>query len=691
MRRRRILPALSFGAAAAVVAGCLAIGSQSHQTSIQTASYPTSSPASICGNASVLDGPATAPTGAVVIPAGTHNQALLDSLGADNTTFYFEPGVHHFAGDYGEYSQIGAGENSTYIGAPGAIIDGAADSGTSGDVADRYAFSGSKPGVTIENLTIRNFVAPRDEGVVNHNSADGWTIEHNTLTLNHGAALMAGVTNHIEGNCLKDNGQYGLNAYKAGNSITGLVVTGNEFTGNNTADWETQVPGCGCTGGAKFWAVNGADITNNWVHDNHGTGLWADTNDNDFLVQGNLIEGNDGNGLFYEISYNAQIKDNTFRNNAWVSGQAKATAGDNFPVGAIYLSEADGDSRVSARTAKIEVSGNQFTNNWGGIVGWANSDRFCNSPANTTSDCTRIVGMTNTSQCADPAITSAPLYTDCRWWTSDLDIHNNEFNFDPAQVAGGCNVTYCGYQALIANYGTYPAWSPYQGTVIQDNMIGSAGNNHWHDNTYVGPWKFKIKDQGTNVTAYQWTQAPYGQDADSTFDGGSPTPPSSSSSSTPPPSSSAPPAPTTIASEDFETGPYTAWYGSKIEGKRTGAHTGNWSLLITALDAWGGVELNNWPGYAVQQNQAYDFSLWYKEAAPELDNVEWSIVWRDASNTDLRTDHIEMPRAATDWTQATGSLTAPAGATHVTWNYQWADEMANAAIQIDDVDVHTVS
>jgi hypothetical protein len=26
------------------------------------------------------------------------------------------------------------------------------------------------------------------------------------------------------------------------------------------------------------------------VHDNHGTGLWADTNNNDFLIEDNLIE-----------------------------------------------------------------------------------------------------------------------------------------------------------------------------------------------------------------------------------------------------------------------------------------------------------------------------------------------------------------------------------------------------------------
>ena len=690
MGRRRTLPVLSLGAVALVAVGAIVVGSQATQVTIQPASYPTSSPASVCGNASVLDGPTSLPTGAVDVPAGTHNQALMNSLEAANTTFYFEPGIHRWAGDGGEFSQIAAGQNSTYIGAPGAIIDGSADPNTPGDVADRYAISGSATGVTIENLTIQNFVAPRDEGVVNHNSADGWTIEHNTLTLNHGAALMAGATNHIEGNCLKDNGQYGLNAYKAGNTITGLVVTGNEITGNNTADWETQLPGCGCTGGAKFWAVNGADVTNNWVHDNKGSGLWADTNDNDFLFQGNLIENNDGTGLFYEISYNVQVKDNSFKNNAWKTGKKFADDADPFPTGAIYLSEADGESRVSARTSQIEVSGNLMENNWGGIVGWANADRFCSSSASTTGDCTRVVGMTNTSTCATGDIAHDPLYTDCRWWTSGLNIHNNTFAFDPAQVdpadyPSGCPTNYCGYSALISNVGVT---APYAGTDVQQKTVFTGGNS-WHDNTYTGPWQFKGTDQSTKLTAYQWTQAPYGQDANSTFDGSAPTPPSSSSSSTPPPSSSTPPAgPVSIATQDFEFGPYEPWFGSQIAGKYTGAHTGHGSLLITSTDAWGGVDMTNWPGYAVSENTAYDFDLWYKEATPQLDNVEWSIIWRDVSNTDIRTDHIEMPRAL-DWTEATQAFTAPAGATHVTWNWQWADEMAGAQIQIDDLAVHT--
>jgi parallel beta-helix repeat protein len=265
----------------------------------------------------------------------------------------------------------------------------------------------------------------------------------------------------------------------------------------------------------KFWAVNGAEVRNNWIHDNRGPGVWADTNNNNFLIENNLIESNDDMGIFYEISYNAVVRGNTLRNNAWVVGREFAGRGDTFPIGAIYLSEAGGDSRLPASTSRVEVVGNTFTNNWGGVVGWENSDRFCNSPASTTDDCTLIVGPTNTTRCSQPAISAEPLRSDCRWRTQNLDIHHNTFAFDPAKVAGGCPTAYCGRSAIFANYGTYPDWSPYKGRVVQD-AITFRQSNRWHDNTYTGPWRFVPYETGRDMTLAQWQAAPYNQDAGST-------------------------------------------------------------------------------------------------------------------------------------------------------------------------------
>ncbi|MEV7784293.1 right-handed parallel beta-helix repeat-containing protein [Streptomyces sp. NPDC088106] len=472
---------------------------------------PTASPATpvarVC--AGPRTGPATAPAGAVTVdPAVTGDLAAKTRNSPPNTTFWLRPGRHTLAPD--RYAQVVPKNGNSYLGAPGAVLDGRR--------TNQYAFGGTARDVTVRHLTVQGFAAPHDEGVVNHDSADGWVIEHSTIQNNSGAGLMAGARQQVRANCLRDNGQYGMNAYKAGGRISGLVVEGNEITGNNTGDWERRRPGCGCTGGVKFWAVDGADVRGNWVHDNRGTGLWADTNNNDFRIERNVIEANDGAALIYETSYNAVIRDNTIRRNNWVEGRKYADRGDTFPFATVYLSESGGEPRVRARTDRIEIHHNLLENNWSGITLWENADRFCNSPANTSSgDCTLLVE--DTDRCARPGIATAPLYADCRWRTQRVDIHDNRFVLDKSVV--DCAVK-CDRMAVLANYGTYPDWSPYQGERVAE-AITHGQHNRWHDNVYVGPWKFVAHDPSRVLDPGQWQAAPYRQDEGSTFrarDGG---------------------------------------------------------------------------------------------------------------------------------------------------------------------------
>jgi hypothetical protein len=455
-------------------------------------------PAAVCGHQFV--GALAAPAGSVSVdPSVDSDLATKTQSSPAGTTFWLRAGTYTLGTD--QYGQVAPKDGDTYLGAPGAILDGRK--------ANQSAFSGQARNVTIQGLTVQGFVAPQDQGVVNHDSGDGWVIEDNTIQDNGGAGLMAGAHQQVLRNCLKDNGQYGMNAYQAAGGITGLVVTGNEITGNNTDNWEAKVPGCGCTGGVKFWEVNGADISGNWVHDNRGPGLWADTNNNDFQIEGNLIEKNDGEAVFYEISYNLTLSGNTFRGNGVVAGKDYATKGDNFPLATVYVSESGGEPRVAARTDKIDITGNLFDDNWSGITLWENADRFCGSPANTSSGtCTKEVS--SLSSCAQPGIAHAPLYDDCRWKTQNVDIHANTFTFDPAAV--GCTNGLCGRMAMLSNYGTYPDWSPYKGTAVSQ-AITFAQNNHWEGNTYNGPWTFMPYDTSHTISAAQWQAAPYNQDA----------------------------------------------------------------------------------------------------------------------------------------------------------------------------------
>ncbi|CAL9632708.1 right-handed parallel beta-helix repeat-containing protein [Streptomyces sp. enrichment culture] len=449
-------------------------------------------------------GPAKAPAGAVKVdPAVVGDLAAQTRSHPAGTTFWLRPGKHRLEPD--RYSQVVPKKGNRYLGAPGAVLDGRK--------TNQYAFGGRAGDVTIRHLTVQGFVAPHDEGVVNHDSADGWVIEHTTIQHNSGAGLMAGSRQRVRASCLRGNGQYGMNAYKDDGPLRDLVVEGNEVSANNRDDWERRRPGCGCTGGVKFWAVDGAQVRGNWVHGNRGAGLWADTNNNDFRIEDNVLEANDGAALIYEASYNAVIRKNAIRRNNWVEGRKNADRGDSFPFATVYLSESGGEPRIEARTDKIEIYRNVLENNWSGITLWENADRFCNSPANTSSgDCTLLVR--NTDRCARPAIATAPLYADCRWKTQRVDIHHNRFVLDESVVE--CTVK-CGRMAVLANYGTYPDWSPYQGERVAE-AITHKQHNRWHDNVYLGPWTFVAHDPSRVLDFGQWQSAPYRQDPDSTLD-----------------------------------------------------------------------------------------------------------------------------------------------------------------------------
>src|SRR5271163_1697262 len=110
----------------AVLAGGLTAFAASGPTPFEAlqasaSSAPSSPPITVCGNASLLSGPATAPAGAVTVPAGD-NAALFDSTLESGQTYWFAPGTHTLGWD--EFDQIDAADDDTLVGAPGAILDG---------------------------------------------------------------------------------------------------------------------------------------------------------------------------------------------------------------------------------------------------------------------------------------------------------------------------------------------------------------------------------------------------------------------------------------------------------------------------------------------------------------------------------------------------------------------------------------
>jgi Right handed beta helix region len=479
---------------------------------------PSAPPALVCGNGSVLNGPTTAPGGAVTIPAGTNGSALGNV--AAHTTYYLASGTHTLG--TGEFNQVDPKTGDTFVGAPGAVLSGQGD--------NQSAFDGTAIGVTIEYLTVEGFTAPQSEGVVNHNSAKTWTIAHDTVATNaKGAGVMLGSGDVLSTDCLAKNGQYGFQSYSTTGPVTDITVTGNEISDNDTANYTQTTVGCGCSGGAKFWDTRGATVTGNYVHGNQSDGLWADTNNTGFDFSGNYFATNYGPAIEYEISYNAQIKNNTFVRNAIGAGPKNP----GFPEGAVYISESGADSRVAGTfNSTLSISGNVFTDNWSGVVLWENSNRYCGSSANSsTADCTLVTPATYTvSSCGTHVPTSAPTqspdyYDNCRWKTQNVSVTGNTFNMTTTAVGHGCSSsTGCGENALFSEYGTY---KPYTGWVVPTH-ISDDQHNHFSNNTYTGSWSFMGYDQSDIVSWTNWTKGytdPNGgghftaQDAGSTYNG----------------------------------------------------------------------------------------------------------------------------------------------------------------------------
>ncbi len=482
---------------------------------------------------------------------------------------------------------------------------------------------------------------------------------------------MVGPGNVISYNCLKSNGQYGFSAYKAGGD-SNITVDHNEIAANNTSNWEVVLPGCGCVGGGKLWNTVGATITNNWVHNNIGPGIWVDTNNAGILIDGNYINNNDAEAVFYELSYNGQITNNNVVANTVTKGRTLAAQGSTLPIGSIYLSESGGDSRVDGgKYSTFNITGNNLVDNWGGVTLWEDANRFCGSDPNT-SVCT-VGGAASLSTCVAGTINNPPYLADCRWKTQNVSVQDNQFSFSRTNV--GCTTTGCGEQAILATTGTAPSWSPYLGTVVKTG-ITTQQNNQFAHNTYTGDWQFAWSDT-TPLSFTQWQGSPSNQDIGSTLNGvGSP----------PPPPGNLLDADT--ASMEGSIGHWAPWFSTMIAQSAAHAQAGTHSLQvnITAPFGWG-VQLNNWPGFAATAG-LQTISFWGLAGTGTL-GATMQAQWRDASGTVLGTSNAALATLVPTWQQASAKVTAPSGTASVTVTFTGSGGAAGDSWYLDQVFVGT--
>lgn len=168
-----------------------------------------------------------------------------------------------------------------------------------------YAFwSNRARDVVVRGLVVEKYATPAQQGAIFGDAdarATGWLIENNEVRLNSGAGIATGAGAIVRGNRVHHNGQLGI--APDGNDV---LIEDNEIYANNThgfdASWEA--------GGLKAAVIERLTLRRNRVHGNLGSGLWCDIDCRNVLIEDNIVERNADAGIFYEISFDAVIRNN---------------------------------------------------------------------------------------------------------------------------------------------------------------------------------------------------------------------------------------------------------------------------------------------------------------------------------------------------------------------------------------------
>ena len=239
----------------------------------------------------------TCPAGAVDIWPGQNIQGIVN-LNAGTTTFCLRAGVHP------RTSSITPKTGNTFVGEYGAILDGANWSTTDTTQAAFRAHNQNIDYVTIRNLVIRK-MPQKGIHAFYWLTPDHWTIENNEITGNHTGILFPDHS-MIRKNYIHHNygNPSGATPAERGGGYVGYYASYTTFENNELAyNGKEQ----------KMMESTNVTFRNNFVHHNQGDGIWYDGGNPGALIEGNRVEDNAGNGIFYEASNGSIIRNNTIR------------------------------------------------------------------------------------------------------------------------------------------------------------------------------------------------------------------------------------------------------------------------------------------------------------------------------------------------------------------------------------------
>jgi hypothetical protein len=174
----------------------------------------------------------------------------------------------------------------------------------------RQAFSGGADNVTVQGLTVEKFANEGQVAAVG--SRYNWSVVNDEIRFNHGIGV--GEAALISGSFIHDNGEMGIAmSFVTAPAGSPFQVLNNEISGNNYAGYDPNWEG-GC---CKFGVVNGLVVSGNYIHDNLGKGLWSDGDNFNVVLDNNRIINNQYNGINYELSFNAIIRNNDIEGNGF--------------------------------------------------------------------------------------------------------------------------------------------------------------------------------------------------------------------------------------------------------------------------------------------------------------------------------------------------------------------------------------
>jgi parallel beta-helix repeat protein len=277
--------------------------------------------------------------GGVVIGISDDAQRIVDAHPA-GTTYLVEAGTHQ------SNFSVQPKSGDTFCGASGAVLDGGRSLAT--------AFSGGATDVTLDSITVQNYNSPKQGAAIQPEShASGWLVRNVSALHNAWAGLLVADGMHILGGHYNDNDQLGI----GGNEATGIVLDGldsdpNTIDGPELARNHTLHASCLWEAGGMKWDFGQVTIRNAYVHDNDCRGLWADINAHDAVIENSLIEHNKAEGIAYEISHGAVIRNNQIYGNGYIAS-------------GWYW---DGGITIEA-SFDVEIYGNRLSGNYNGITG----------------------------------------------------------------------------------------------------------------------------------------------------------------------------------------------------------------------------------------------------------------------------------------------------------------------------------